>query len=398
LDAYAAFRSPDYRFLAAANLFSTIGLQMLWVAVSWDLYLATHSATVLGNVGLVQVVPFLLFALFAGHIADRYDRRRTMLISQVMFVAVSLVLALGTRSVPLIYTCLFFAATARAFQGPARLAVLPLIVPAEVLRNAVTWNSSVQELASVSGPALGGVLLAVGGSRLVYSVQAFCALLVFVFFLLLRFRAAAPSLDFKPPALRAIADGVRFVWHNRLILPAISLDLFAVLFGGATALLPIYAVEILHGGVHALGWLRSAPAIGAVTMALATAHLPRVRNAGRMMLWGVAGFGLATIVFAVSKSFWLSFAMLVVTGACDNISVVLRQSLVQTETPDSVRGRVLAVNNIFISCSNQLGAVESGFAATWLGVVPSVVFGGVATLAIVASFAARAKVLRRWQQ
>lgn len=371
---------------------------MLWVAVSWDLYLATHSATVLGNVGLVQVIPFLLFALFAGHIADRYDRRRTMLISQVMFVAVSLVLAVGTRSVPLIYTCLFFAATARAFQGPARLAVLPLIVPAEVLRNAVTWNSSVQELASVSGPALGGVLLAVGGSRLVYSVQAACALIVFVFFLLLRFRAAAPAADFKPPALRAIADGIHFVWHNRLILPAISLDLFAVLFGGATALLPIYAVEILHGGVHSLGWLRSAPAIGAVTMALATAHLPRVRNAGRMMLWGVAGFGLATIVFAVSKSFWLSFAMLVITGACDNISVVLRQSLVQTETPDNVRGRVFAVNNIFISCSNQLGAVESGLAAAWMGVVPSVIFGGAATLAIVAAFAMRAKTLRLWRQ
>jgi len=372
---------------------------MLWVAVSWDLYMATHSATVLGNVGLVQVVPFLLFALFAGHIADSYDRRLTMLLTQLLFLASSLVLAFGTRSVPLIYTCLFAVATARAFQGPARLAALPLIVPADVLRNAVTWNSSVQELASVSGPALAGALLAVGGSKLVYAVQAGCAAAVFVCFSLLRFRRAAPgAADVKPPALRAIADGVRFVWRDRLILPAISLDLFAVLFGGASALLPIYAVEILHGGVHALGWLRAAPAFGAVTMAVATAHLPRVRRAGRAMLWAVAGFGVATIVFAVSRSFWLSFAMLVLTGAFDNVSVVLRQSLVQTETPDHVRGRVLAVNNIFISCSNQLGAVESGFAAAWLGVVPSVVFGGAATLAIVAAFWARAKTLRDWKQ
>jgi len=399
LDAYAAFRSPDYRFLAAANLFSTIGLQMLWVAVSWDLYLATHSAAVLGNVGLVQVVPFLLFALFAGHIADRYDRRRTMLLSQVVFIAASSVLAFGTRSVLLIYTCLFFAATARAFQGPARLAALPLIVPTEVLRNAVTWNSSVQELASVSGPALAGALLAIGGSKLVYTIQACCAIAVFLCFWLLRFRAAPPgATDVKPPALRAIADGVRFVWHNPLILPAISLDLFAVLFGGATALLPIYAVEILHGGVHTLGWLRAAPAIGAVSMAIATAHLPRFQKAGKAMLWAVAGFGVATIVFAVSRSFWLSFAMLVLTGAFDNISVVLRQSLVQTGTPDYVRGRVLAVNNIFISCSNQLGAVESGLAAAWLGLVPSVVLGGAATLAIVGAFWARAKTLRNWRQ
>ncbi len=399
LDAYAAFRSPDYRFLAAANWFSVIGMQMVWVAVSWDLYLATHSATVLGNVGLVQVVPFLLFALFAGHIADSYDRRRTMLFTQLLFVGCSMALTLGVRSVPLIYACLFGMATARAFQGPARLAALPLIVPADVLRNAITWNSSVQELASVSGPALAGALLAVGGSKLVYIVQAGCAAAVLVCFWLLRFRhAAVGAAEVKPPALRAIADGVRFVWRDRLMLPAISLDLLAVLFGGASALLPIYAVEILHGGVHALGWLRAAPALGAVTMAIATAHLPRVRKAGRAMLWAVAGFGVATIVFAVSRLFWLSFAMLVLTGAFDNVSVVLRQQLVQTETPDHVRGRVLAVNNIFISCSNQLGAVESGLAAAWMGVVPSVVFGGAATLGIVAAFWARAKTLREWRQ
>ncbi len=376
-------------------------MQMLWVGVSWDLYQATKSATVLDNVGLVQVAPFLVFALFAGHIADKYDRRLTMLFTQILFVAASVVLAFDTRSVALIYTCLFFTATARAFQGPARLAALPLIVPTESLRNAITWNSSVQELASVTGPALAGVLLATGGTQLVYIVQAVSAVAVLASFLLLKLRIEPVEVlpeKSKIPAVQAIVEGVRFVWRDKLILPAMSLDLFAVLFGGATALLPIYAVEILHGGVHALAWLRAAPAIGAVSMALATAHLPRVKNAGAALLWGVAGFGVATIVFAVSKSFWLSFAMLILTGAFDNISVVLRNSLVQTETPDYVKGRVLAVNNIFISCSNQLGAVESGLAATWLGTVPSVAFGGFATLAVVGAFAAGAKTLRRWTQ
>lgn len=373
---------------------------MIWVAVSWDLYQATKSATVLGNVGLVQVAPFLAFALFAGHVADRYDRRRTMLVTQVLFLAASLILVFGTRSVALIYSCLFVTATARAFQGPARSAALPLIVPVESLRNAITWNSSVQELASVSGPALAGVLLAIGGSKLVYSAQAISAAAVLAAFFLLKLRVAPPPETPVPkvPAVQGIVEGVRFVWRDKLILPAISLDLFAVLFGGATALLPIYAVEILHGGVHALAWLRAAPAIGAVTMAIATAHLPKVKSAGRLMLWGVAGFGVATIVFAVSRNFWLSFAMLILTGAFDNISVVLRQSLVQTETPDHVRGRVLAVNNIFISCSNQLGAVESGMAAAWFGTVPSVAFGGLATLAIVGAFAVSAKSLRHWRQ
>ena len=373
---------------------------MLWVAVSWDLYQATKSATVLGNVGLVQVAPFLVFALFAGHIADRYDRRRTMLLTQCLYLGASILLVTGTRSVTLIYSCLFIASTARAFQGPARAAALPLIVPAEFLHNAITWNSSVQELASVSGPALAGVLLATGSSRLVYVVQALCAGAVLLAYWLLRLRTVPPPEVKLPrvPALHAIVEGVRFVWRDRLILPTLSLDLLAVLFGGATALLPIFAVEVLHGGVHALAWLRSAPAIGAVAMALCTAHLPKVTRAGRMLLWAVAGFGVATIIFALSRSFWLSFAMLVLTGAFDNISVVLRQSLVQIETPDAIRGRVLAVNNIFISCSNQLGAVESGLAATWMGLVPSVVFGGAATLCVVAGFAARSKALRQWRQ
>jgi MFS family permease len=372
-------------------------MQMLWVAVSWDLYLATHSAVALGNVGLAQVAPFLLFALFAGHVADRYNRRNTVLTTQAIFLASSLALVVETRSVPAIYTCLFLNATARAFQGPARLAVLPLVVPGDDLSNAITWTSSFNEIASVSGPALAGILLAWRGSRIVYIVQAGCAAFAYVCYLLMHFRHERTETVAPMPPREAIVEGVRFVWRDKLILSAISLDMFAVLFGGATALLPIFSVDILHGGPHTLGWLRAAPSIGAVAMALVLAHRPRIREAGKTLLWAVLGYGIATIGFGLSRSLWLSFALLVVTGMCDNISVVLRHSLVQRETPDRVRGRVLAVNNIFISCSNQLGAVESGLTAAWLGAVRSVVFGGMATIAVVAAFA-RVKPLREWKQ
>lgn len=396
LQAYAAFRSRDYILLTLGSAVSSFGLQMLWVAVSWDLYQATKSPLVLGNVGLVQVAPFLFFALFAGHIADRYNRRNIMLGTQTIFLLVSIVLAVTDRSVALVYACLFLTATARAFQGPARSAVLPLVVPTEHLGNAIAWSSSSQEIASVSGPAIAGLLLAAQGSWLVYAVQSGCAVLTLACYLFMRFRPAAVV---HVPTPNSIGEGVRFVWNDKLILAAISLDMFAVLFGGAAALLPIYSVEILHAGVHGLGLLRAAPSVGAVAMALVLAHSPKIREAGKVLLWAVAGYGVATIVFGVSRSLWLSFVMLIVTGALDNISVVLRHSLVQTHTPDRVRGRVLAVNNIFISCSNQLGAVESGLAAAWLGsAVRSVVFGGVATIAVVGVFATGARKLRRWRQ
>lgn len=370
---------------------------MLSVAVSWDLYLATRSAMVLGNVGLVQVTPFVIFALFAGHVADRYDRRLILLGTQVLLLGGSVLLLLGFHSVGLIYTSLFFTASARAFQGPARQAILPHLVPAEALGKAITWNSSVQELASVSGPAIAGLLLATVGSRAVYVVQIVCGALTFVCFFLLRARSGGGT-ETTAREPRALLEGLQFVWRSKLVLAALSLDLFAVLFGGAVALLPIYAVDILHVGAHGLGWLRAAPSIGAVSMALFLAHSKRVLHAGRAVLAAVAGFGVATIVFGLSRHFWLSFAALVMTGVCDNVSVVLRQSLVQTETPDRVRGRVFAVNSIFVSCSNQLGAVESGWTAAWFGPVWSVVAGGMATVAIVLAFTGGAEKLRRWRQ
>ncbi len=371
---------------------------MLSVAVSWDLYQETKSAAVLGNVGFVQVAPFLLFALLAGHAADRYDRRRIMILTQTLVIAATMLLVSGSPSVLLIYSCLFVTAAARSFQGPSRLAILPHIVPEHGLRNAITWHSSAQEIANVSGPAVAGLLLASVGSRTVYVVHLVCAALTLACFQLLRVprieaSRAVPSTDRKE-----LLEGIRFVRADKLILSAMSLDLFGVLFGGATALLPIYAVEILHTGARGLGWLRAAQSMGAVSMAVVTSHRPRPRRAGRTLLWAVSGFGAATIVFGLSRSFWLSFAMLLATGAFDNVSVVLRQSLVQTRTPDYLKGRVLGVQNIFVSCSNQLGAVESGWTAAWFGPVISVAGGGLATMAIVAGFAAGSAALRKWSQ
>ena len=396
MHAYASFRSHDFRFLLTGNFLSSFGLQMLSVAVSWDLYLKTRSALVLGNVGFVQVAPFLIFALLAGNLADRHDRRKIMLVTQVLFLAASALLVTLPRSVSLIYACLFLTALARAFQWPARSAMLPHTVPPDGLQNAITWASSAQEIASVSGPALAGILLAAAGSVAVYIVQLACAFGAFGCYLLLRYRGA-PERPL-PVSRRSIAEGLRFVWTDKLICSALSLDLFAVLFGGATALLPIFAVDILHAGARGLGWLRAAPSIGAVSMALLQTHLPRARSAGRLLLASVAAFGGATVVFGLSHSLWLSLFMLALTGAFDNISVVLRQSLVQTETPDRLRGRVLAVNSIFISCSNQLGAVESGWTAAWFGAIPSVAGGGIATVLVVAGFAVGSRALLDWRR
>lgn len=370
---------------------------MLSVAVAWDLYLQTRSAMILGNVGLVQVTPFLVFALAAGHVADRYDRRRVMIAAQLLLLAASVLLASAAASVFTIYTCLLFMATARAFQGPARQALLPHVVPIESLGTAITWNSSAQEIATVGGPALAGLLIASTSSRVVYFVQVFCAVVALFLFRSIQFRSQ-PHDGRSTLTAHSFLDGLRFVRGNKLILSALSLDLFAVLFGGATALLPIYAVDILHAGARGLGWLRAAPSFGAITMALTLAHSVRIRRAGRALLFAVAGFGAAMAIFGLSRSLLLSLVMLFLTGMFDNVSVVLRQSLVQTKTPDHVRGRVLAVNNIFISCSNQFGAVESGWTASWFGAVASVVAGGFATILVVAGFAAGSESLRQWEQ
>ena len=392
MDAYAAFRYRDYRLLLASNSLSNLGLQMLSVAVSWDLYLQTHSARVLGAVGFVQIVPSFAFAIFAGQLADRYNRRLIMLVAQGLTVLASVLLASGIHGVPGIYACLFLIAVTRTFQMPIRGAILPELVPPEALSNAITWNATMFESANVGGPALAGILLAITSSSVVYTLQAFCAVAVL-------FCLAGVNFGRRHAVQAGSAlEGLRFIRDNKLILTAVSLDLFAYLFGGATALLPIYAVDILHAGPRALGWLRSAPSVGAILMAVTMAHLPTIRRAGPVLLWSVTGFGLATIGFGLSRSILLSCAMLALTGAFDNVSVVLRQSILQTRTPDFVRGRVMAVNSIFINCSNSLGAAESGWTAAWFGPILSVAGGGAAAIAVVAICALLSPSLRRWRQ
>ena len=370
---------------------------MLSVAVSWDLYMQTRSAVVLGNVGFVQVAPFLMFALFAGQVADRKDRRHILLFTQALYAIASVLLIFFLQSVAGIYACLFLTALASSFQWPARQAILPHIVSDEALGNAITWSTSAQEIASVSGPALAGLIIAIAGSRTIYAINIAFSGMAMLCYLSFRYRGKTEAAA-AARGRTALLEGIRFVWNNKLILPALSLDLFAVLFGGATALLPIYSVDILHAGATGLGWLRAAPSVGAVLMAIALAHSPRIVSAGRVLLLAVAGFGVATIIFGLSHSLSLSFATLLLTGAFDNVSVVLRQSLVQTKTPDYVLGRVLGVSSIFISSSNQLGAVESGWTAAWFGPIISVVGGGIATIAVVIICALVSPALRNWEQ
>jgi MFS family permease len=385
-DPYAALRHGGYRRLLTGNILARIGFEMQSVAVGWELYQRTGSATALGLVGLVQFLPVILLSLPAGHIVDRYNRKGLLLTAQGLMAAASLELAILSYlqgPVLLIYFCLLLVGISQAFGFPARWALVPMVVPHSTLANAMTWNSSGLQISTMVGPASGGLVIwASGGAPMAYLLAASCSLACVT--LLAGIRPQGESRATEAPSLASVLAGVGFVWNTRLILATITLDLFAVLLGGATALLPIFASEqFLDVGPSGLGWLRTAPAIGAFVMALVIAHRPPLRHAGPAMLWSVTGFGLATIGFGVSRNFWLSFAMLALTGAFDNISVVVRSTLVQVLTPDHMRGRVSAVNFIFISSSNQLGAFESGITAEWFGPVLSVVGGGVGTVLVV---------------
>jgi MFS family permease len=384
-DPYAALRSPDYRRLLFGNVLRSMGTEMQSVAVGWELYVRTRSATYLGLVGLVQFLPVVLLALPAGHAADRYSHKRLLLAAQALLTLASgslAALSYAKGPIPLVYVCLLLAGISQAINAPARWAILPQIVPLKDLTNAITWNSSGWQVASMAGPALGGMVIALTGDAFAtYVLTATAALIVILLFSTLKPRASERSTE--PLSLRSLMAGIGFVRRTKLILATITLDLFAVLLGGATALLPIFAEDILHIGPAGLGWLRAAPSIGAFAMALALAHRPPMRRAGRALLWAVAGFGAATIVFGISRDPVLSFLILALTGALDNISIVVRGTLVQILTPDVMRGRVSAVNNIFITSSNELGAFESGITARLFGPVWSVVGGGIGTLLVV---------------
>ncbi|MCI0661471.1 MAG: MFS transporter [Acidobacteria bacterium] len=392
-DNYAALRVQDYRRFLAGHLISVLGGQMLTVAVGWQLYEKTSSAMALGIVGLIQVIPMIGLALPAGQVADRYDRRKILMAATGLAVLSSFGLAaVSTQggNPSLIYLFLFLSGTARAFQGPARSSLLPQLVPIAIFSNAIRWTVSGFELSSMIGPALGGVLIALMKSAtLVYLLAGFASLFYFMMLALLTRRpyvaaGSALSSSVNGANLKTLLAGIGYVRQTGVLLAAMSLDLFAVLFGGAVALLPVYAKDILGVGPAGLGWLQAAPSLGAVLMALITTHLPPFKNAGKLLLLAVAGFGAATIVFGFSQNFWLSLFMLFLTGAFDNISVVIRQTLVTILTPDEMRGRVSAVNGMFISASNELGRFESGSVAYFFGPIFSVVSGGIGTLIVVA--------------
>lgn len=388
-DPYAALRFKDYRLFEGGWVLSVIGQQLQSVAVGWEMYQKTGKALTLGLIGLVQAFPVILLALPAGHVADRFNRRRVVMLTTFFSAVCSVELALASLSrsrmteshwLLLMYGLLMLSATATALGGPARSALLPQTVPTEHFSNAVTWNSSFFQVAAVLGPAIGGLVI-IKAAWPAFLLDAMCNLLFCLFLLFITSKPAAARRE--PATLKSLAAGVRFVFNVDIILATITLDLFAVLLGGATYLLPIFATNILHVGSVGFGWMRAAPAFGAFTMAMLVAHLPPMKKAGAAMLWAVAGFGAATIVFGLSRSFWLSLAMLYLCGAFDNISVVVRHTLVQVLTPDEMRGRVSAVNNVFIGASNELGGLESGVTAALFGAVASVVGGGIGTILVV---------------
>jgi MFS family permease len=382
-DPYAALRYRDCRLYMIGWVVAVIGSQVQSVAIGWELFRRTHSNMALGWVGLVQAAPVMLLSIPAGQLADRLDRRRIIIVTQLCAAACSIGLALLSihqGSIGVMYGLLGLGAVFQAFGWPARSALITQTVPTELFGNATTWSSSSFQVSAVAGPALGGLIL-LKSVPAAYVADGICQA---TFALLLCLLVLRPALRSKEPAnWQTVGAGVRFVRAHPMILAIMTLDLFAVLFGGATYLLPAFADTILHVGAVGFGWMRAAPAIGAFSMAMFLAHRTPMKHAGRALLLSVAGFGLATIVFGLSKNFWLSLLMLGLTGAFDNVSVVVRHTLVQVLTPDEMRGRVSAVNNIFIGASNELGGFESGATARFFGPVASVIGGGIGTIGVV---------------
>ena len=384
-DPYKALRSRDFRLLLTGRIITSFGNEMLTFAIAWELWLRTRSAFALGMVGLVQVAPVILLSLPGGYVADQHNRRRIVGITQVAFAFCSLGLGLLSYfrgPLFLIYVCLLGIGIARAFNDPAASTLVPEAVPPELFASAATWTSSAWQLASIVGPAAAGLIVALWNNVTV--IYLFDALAAIVFLILLGFIKGRPlALSRKAATMDSLIEGLRFIRSTRVILAAITLDMFAVLFGGAVALLPIYATDILQVGPQGLGIMRAAPSIGAIIMAFVIAHLPPFKHAGQTLLIAVTGFGVATIIFGLSTNFLLSVAMLTLLGGLDNISVIIRSTLMLTLTPDEMRGRTAAVNSIFIGTSNELGAFESGMAASLFGPVIAVVVGGVGTILVV---------------
>jgi MFS family permease len=395
----AVLRHGQFARFALCRFATTLSWQMLAVAVAWHVYALTHDPLALGAVGLSEFLPFACLVIFGGHVADHADRRDVLVVAwgiETLCIGALLWLTIaGGRAVWPIYLIVVAFGSTRAFYSPAMQALVPTLVPREEFPRAVAFNSTLFQVASISGPALGGALYLLGPAV----VFAVCVAL-FVIAVALVLSLGPHRAQHDPQALplssgHQLLEGLRYVMHQRVVLGVISLDLFAVLFGGATALLPIFAAEVLHIGPVGLGVLRSAPAVGAMVTAALLALRPIQRHAGFWMFAGVAGFGLCTIVFGLSRSAPLSVAALVLLGCGDMISVYVRGILVQLNTPDRIRGRVSAINSMFIGGSNELGEFESGVTARWFGSVPAVLLGGVLTLAVVGAWMGMFPQLRR---
>jgi MFS family permease len=388
--ARVAFQYPGFRYYMMARFLITASSEMQSVAIGWQVYNLTHRARDLGLVGLSQFLPGILLFLAAGHTADRFPRQRILQVCYVAFSSVSLLLLTltlhGLHSVWPIYGVLLLNGTVRAFNMPTGQAFLPQLVKEGDFPNAVAWSASILQAALTIGPMAGGLVYSLAGSPLpVYGTAATSYLIGLL--LISRICVQVPQRPRGTVSLHVLLEGLRFIWREKVILGAISLDLFAVLLGGAVALLPIYAKDILHAGATGLGILRAGPGCGAILMAVLVANRPITRNAGRTMLTCVFGFGLFTIVFGLSRNLVLSLAALMLLGACDMVSVIIRHTVVQLGTPDAMRGRVSSVNMVFIGASNEVGQFESGITAEWLGTVPAVVFGGIGTLLVVLTWA-----------
>lgn len=383
-DPYASLRHAGFRRFLAGQFLAILGVQMQTVGLGWYLYERTSSTLALGGVGLAQVLPIFLLTLPAGHLADHLDRKRLLQATLLLAASCSLGLAWVSHdhgAIALVYGLLLLNGVARALMAPARDALGPQLLPLELLGNGATWRSGLFQLASVLGPAAGGLIIGTVQSATPVFLAAAASILVFIV-LLIPIQPRPYERGTRGPTMETVVGGVKFIWRTRILLATITLDLFAVLLGGATMLLPVFARDILHVGPRGLGWMMAAPSLGAVLVAVALARNP-LQRAGKSLLWAVAGFGAATVGFGLSRSFALSLVLLALIGGFDMVSVVVRSTLVQVLTPDALRGRVGAVNALFIGTSNELGGFESGAVAALVGPVITVVAGGIGSILIV---------------
>ncbi len=405
-DPFASLRVTEFRNLMAGRFLFIMALRMMSTLVGWWLYELTNDPLAMGLVGLAEAVPAISLALYSGHIIDLSDKRRLLLRGVALYGACALVLLLLSYSfvngsakimvVAGIYACIFFTGIFRSFTGPSFSAILAQVVPRDLLANATTWNQGTWLTASVSGHAFGGFLIA--AFQTTGTLAVICTLIAAGFFFIMRLSAKPPSsLAGQKRTWESVKDGLRFVFRTREVLGALTLDLFAVLFGGAVAMVPVFAKDILKVGPIGFGWLNAAADIGAIFIVVILTLFPMRKAQGRRLFFAVGGFGCCIVLFAVSKIFWLSFAALLVSGMLDGVSVVVRGTILQLKTPDDMRGRVMSVNSMFINSSNEIGQFESGVMARLMGLVPSVIFGGCMTVLVVVATWFKAPSLRKME-